>query len=172
MLLRSKKDNKPLKRWNSYEDLNCLKRKTRGTNGVRGVGALFATDDTLFARQKFDLKERKLSYDYSRKSSDRSLDNNELILLEPISSPLFVKTWSLVEKPIRIEAKSLLKNIRANSPLSLALYVTEIDKQYFLRLKDKQLFDCMLGECDLNQVQFSSKVCLSSNSVINTLFFT
>ncbi|CAG2104339.1 unnamed protein product [Medioppia subpectinata] len=155
-LLQSKRIQKPLKRWNSYEDLYALNRPTQCTDNA--LNPLVFTEDTLFARHEFNEFESQVTTNgKKRKASETSVDSldkttYETIVLQPISNPQFVKRVNSLVQKRRFEAKRLLANIRANSPQSLALYITEIDKQYYLRLKDSQLYHCMAGECRVNQV--------------------
>ena len=151
LLLSSKKSYKPLKRWNSYEDIQGLAQPRTWTNtSVSSDDQTFCPRDsskpTPIATAKHMDSHRKGSADSTK----------ELTILGPISSPVVFQNQIPTQKrSVRVSAKSLLANIRAPSPLSLALYLTKVDKQYMMRLKDYQIFNCMIGDMDFdNQVEF------------------
>jgi len=148
------KARRPLKRWSSYEDLQQLSHEER--SGKSSCCGKSATADTLFPREEYEkyeeYEEHKRIENVSKNQSDlmvrRSSKTSQYELHYFNSSHMLTV---LNEKP-KFDAKSLLRTIKINSPISLALQITKIDKQCFQQLKSAQLFSCMIGGHDLNQV--------------------
>jgi hypothetical protein len=78
-------------------------------------------------------------------------DSYELKCFKSYSSPESAKDSS---EKFKIDAKALMRSIKVKSPTTLALQISKIDRECFLRLKSDQIFYCMIGGQDSNEVRF------------------
>ncbi len=147
---------KPLKKWNSFEDLQQLSHEKQSFQNKSYAKLSASTDDTLFAKQEF---KRLETYSNNKSQSDLTVkklnkitdDSYELKCFKSYSSPESAKDSS---EKFKIDAKALMRSIKVKSPTTLALQISKIDRECFLRLKSDQIFYCMIGGQDSNEVRF------------------
>lgn len=150
------KAKKPLKKWNSFEDLQQLSHEKQSFENKSDAKLSASTDDTLFVKQEFKRLEihsnNKSQSDLTVKKLNKTTDDSyELKCFRSYSSPELEKDSS---EKINFNAKSLMRSIKVKSPITLALQISKIDRECFLRLKSDQIFYCMIGGQDSNEVRF------------------
>ncbi len=149
---------KPLKKWNSFEDLQQLSHEKQSFQNKSNAKLSASTDETLFAKQEF----KRLEINSNNKSqSDLTINKLNKTTDDSYELKCF-KSYSSLEsaedssEKFNINAKALMRSIKVKSPVTLALQISKIDRECFLRLKRDQIFYCMIGGQDSNEVRFLS----------------